>query len=122
MPDDEQDLREINLKIAEAENNGDRDWLASHLASRLAFLRANKKFDDQLAFLQEVKLDDPRKDRETDPKSIKIKVHGNRAIVTCIVTMTVEGKKKKFHNLRLFIKQDGQWKLLGWANEAYPYK
>jgi hypothetical protein len=29
-------------------------------------------------------------------------------------------KKKegeKFHNLRLFVRREGQWKLLGWANE-----
>ena len=36
------------------------------------------------------------------------------------ITMTVpDGTKKTFHNIRLFVKFDGQWKLLGWANEDW---
>ena len=42
-----------------------------------------------------------------------IEIHGNRAIVECIVTVGA----RDIHNLRLFVRRDGQWKLLGWANE-----
>ncbi len=50
-------LTDLNLKIGEAENRGDRDWLAGILASRLAFQRADeqKTIDDQVAFLQKDK-------------------------------------------------------------------
>jgi len=40
-------------------------------------------------------------------------VHGARAIVAC----TVADAGISTHNLRLFAKEDGVWKLLGWANE-----
>jgi hypothetical protein len=33
--------------------------------------------------------------------------------VKCIVTCGEE----RFHNLRLFVRLEQQWKLLGWANE-----
>ena len=124
MPDDQQTLKDLNVEMATRENNGDLAWFAGILASRLAFQRADpaKTVDDQVAFLQKVKRDDPPKDRRTDPDSLETKVYGSRAVVSCIVTMTVGDEQKRYHNLRLFIKQDGQWKLLGWANEELPYK
>jgi hypothetical protein len=124
MSDDQQTLKELNVEIATRENNGDRAWFTSILASRLSFQRADpaKTVDDQVAFLQKVKRDDLSKNRHTDPDSIEIKVHGSRAVVSCMVIMTVEGEQKEYHNLRLFVRQDGQWKLLGWANEEFPYK
>src|SRR3712207_4720215 len=40
----------------------------------------------------------------------------NRAVVECVVTQG----EKDYHNLRLFVRRDGQWKLLAWANEEQP--
>ena len=119
MQDDEQELMQINVEMAARENAGDRAWFDAILASRLAFQRADpdKTIDDRVAFLQKVKREDPQKDRRTDPKSVDVKVCRSRAVVSCIVTMTDKGAPKSFHNLRLFIKEGGQWKLLGWANE-----
>jgi hypothetical protein len=42
-----------------------------------------------------------------------IQLYGDRAIVRCIVA---DGDKE-FDNLRLFVRRDGQWKLLALANE-----
>jgi len=42
MHDHKQALSELNTKIGEAENNGDREWLATILAPRLAFQRADE--------------------------------------------------------------------------------
>lgn len=111
MNDDDQVLHELNVKIGDAENRGDRDWLAGILAPRLAFQRADdqKTADDQVAFLQKVKAGGKRVTRIIEP----IELYGDRAIVKCIVT--VEGQE--FHNLRLFVRRDGSWKLLAWANE-----
>jgi Domain of unknown function (DUF4440) len=119
MQDDERELRQINVEMATMENAGDRAWFDGVLASRLAFQRADpdRTVDDRVAFLQKVKSEDPPKDRQTDPESVEVRLYGSRAVVSCIVTMTDKGELKAFHNLRLFIKEGGQWKLLGWANE-----
>ena len=45
-----------------------------------------------------------------------IEFYGNRAVVQCIVKVG----NREFHNLRLFVLREGQWKLLGWANEEAP--
>ena len=102
-------LRAINVRINDAENAGDRDFLAGILAPELAFLRADgKTVDDGGRFLQKVK---PRGRCELTVEHIE--VLGMRAIVNCVVTCG----KDRFHNVRLFVRLEGQWKLLGWANE-----
>jgi hypothetical protein len=111
MQDDIRALTELNIKIGDAENRGDRKWLATILAPRLAFQRADERrtVDDHVAFLQKVSTAGNRTTRIVEP----IQVYGDRAVVQCIVT---DGKKE-FDNLRLFVRRDGTWKLLGWANE-----
>jgi hypothetical protein len=43
----------------------------------------------------------------------------DRALVTCDVSLPVDGEQKTFENVRLFIRTDAdEWKLLGWANES----
>jgi hypothetical protein len=108
-------LRELNIKIGEAESAGDHDSLAKLLAPRLAFLRADgKTLDDRVAFLQKVGKSDPR---STAIESIDL-VGKSRAVVRAVVTMTrADGSTERFHNLRVFIKQGENWRLLAWANE-----
>src|SRR5690606_25554083 len=99
-------------EIAEAENRGDDKWLASIIAPRLAFQRADeaKSIDDQVAFLQKVKAGGNRRStRIIEP----IELYGDRAVVQCIVSVG----DQEFHNLRLFVRRNGSWKLLAWANE-----
>jgi hypothetical protein len=111
MNADEQALKELNEAIGDAENRGDREWLSGILAPRLAFQRADKArtVDDQVAFLQKVTPGGDRVTRIIEP----IEVCGDRAIVKCIVT----AGGQDFHNLRLFVRREGKWKILGWANE-----
>lgn len=108
---DQKELRELNEKISDAENRGDREWLAAVLAPRLAFQRADdqKTVDDQDSFLQKIAPGGTRVTNIVEP----IQLYGDRAIVQCVVSVG----DKDFHNLRLFVRRDGQWKLLGWANE-----
>jgi hypothetical protein len=109
--DDEQTLRELNEQMTEAENEGNRAWFDSVLAPRLAFQRADeaRTIDDRDAFLQKLKPGGDRRNVTIGP----IDVHGDRAIVQLIVATG----GRRFHNLRLFVRRDGGWKLLGWANE-----
>jgi hypothetical protein len=109
MTEDEA-LRRLNARLNEAENAGDRDFLAGTLAPELAFLRADgKTVDDGGRFLQKVA---PREPYELTFEQVE--VLGTRAIVKCVVTRGEE----RVHNVRLFVRLIGQWKLLGWANEG----
>ena len=108
MTDDET-LRLLNARINDAENAGDRDFLAGTLAPELAFLRADgKTVDDGGRFLQKAA---PRAPCELTVEHVEIL--GTRAIVKCVVTCG----KDRFHNVRLFVRLEGHWRLLGWANE-----
>jgi hypothetical protein len=113
---DMQVLEELNDKIGTKEDEGDRGWFIDLTAPEFAFMRADRKtFDDRVTFLLKVT---PKKEaaaprRTTDIKVISTPYNKNRAVVSCIVTID----KKRFHNLRLFVKLDDKWKLLGWANE-----
>lgn len=106
-------LRQLNVELGDAESQGNREWLDGVIAPELAFLRADKKtFDNRATFLAKVKRSDGRK---TEVESVE--TYGDRAVVKCIVTVKSESGDKRFHNLRLFVRNDGEWKLLGWANE-----
>jgi len=117
---DEQALKNLNIKIADKENDGDLEWLTDVIAPEFAFRRADATFAGGAEFLKGVK-NPKRTNRVTDPESTQVKVHGNRAVVSCIVTMG----DQKYHNLRLFVRvevekggqKEWEWKLLGWANE-----
>jgi hypothetical protein len=111
--DDRQALTDLNVEIGRAETDGNRALLETILAPKLAFLRANGAIDDREEFLNKVTRKDPPEERETEVESIAF--YGNRAVVSCIVTMA----SGRYHNIRLFIKH-GDWKLLGWANETLP--
>jgi hypothetical protein len=51
--------------------------------------------------------------RDTEVRSIE--VLGGRAVVRCTVTFMDDGRS--LNNLRIFVRREGEWKLLGWANE-----
>jgi hypothetical protein len=116
MQRDKQTLEQLNIRIGVEESKGDnesRAWLDSIIAPKLTFRRADATtIDSREEFLKKVK---PSVPRETKVESIEL--HGDRAVVTCIVTMKSLDGDKRFHNLRLFVRHEGQWKLLGWANE-----
>lgn len=113
MQNDTETLTQLNIQIGEAESRGDRDWLDGVIAPELAFRRADRKtIDGRVQFLSKVKASDSRQTRIES-----IDVIGDRAIVKCVVTLKLAEADKSYHNLRLFVRQAGEWKLLGWANE-----
>lgn len=105
-------LTEINERVGLAESAGDKAYLEGVLASEFAFRRADGMLVGRTAFMAAVS---PSAERKTAVEHVELS--GGRAVVTCVVRMTVQGEEKAFHNLRLFVKTDGGWKLLGWANE-----
>ena len=115
MTDDERILRDHTIEITDAENVGNRDRLAAAIAPQLAFQRADaaKTVDNRDTFLAKVS---PGGDRRVTQIIEPIEIYGSRAVVLSVVT----AGGRQFHNLRLFVKRDGDWKLLGWANEELP--
>jgi hypothetical protein len=95
-----------NEEITIAENAGDLATLGTFIAAQLAFQRRDGSLVDREAFLQT-----PRPGhRELRIDSIQLL--GQRAVVVCVVT----DAGLATHNIRLFVKEQGDWKLLGWAN------
>ncbi len=113
---DEEILKNLNIEIAAAEDRGDRKWLENILAPELSFRRASGKIVGREQFLKDVK---SRPSSVTRIESIKF--YGrDRAVVTAIVNLKIDGKDAAFHNVRLFVRDGATWKLLGWANETSP--
>jgi len=116
MDDDIETLTLLNIRIGEEETKGgheSRRWLEDLIAPKLAFRRADQKtYVDRAGFLAGV---GPSAERETDVRTVT--VLGNRAIVECVVKMTSPDGDKIYSNLRLFVREDSGWKILGWANE-----
>jgi uncharacterized protein DUF4440 len=114
-PETEPELTALNIRIGAAESEGDqaaRKWLGDVVAPVLGFRRAGGGFVGRTEYLQAVA---PSDQKETTMEAID--VYGNRAVVRCIVAVKSPAGEKRYHNLRLFVKHDGKWKLLGWANE-----
>lgn len=109
MNHDVEVLKELNIEIGDAENRGDREWLATVLAPRLAFQKSNQAVEDRELFLQGVTAGGDRTSRIIEP----VQIYGDRAVVQCVVTKG----NQEIHNLRLFVRLEGEWKLLGWANQ-----
>lgn len=109
MEGDHEALRRINEDINKAEVDGDAEALGGLVAPHLLFRRVDGTVDDRKSFLHKV----PSK---AGPREIEVHtptVYGDRAVVTCIVTQ--DGRR--YHNLRLFVRETDGWKLLAWANE-----
>lgn len=112
--DDIGTLRELNLAIGAAEDRYDRAWLSGILAPQFAFQRADQKtFDNADAFLQKVVPPEEAKPPRVTQIIEPIVILGDRAVVQCLVIVG----KDAFHNLRLFVRHEGAWKLLAWAND-----
>jgi hypothetical protein len=109
--DDITELIGRNEKINKAENDGDVKELGKYVASELAFQRRGGTIVNRDTFLN------PNAgDRKIEIESVH--VYGNRAVVTCVVTAS----GLVTHNIRLFVKEGGEWRVLGWANEPVEPK
>ena len=109
MQDDTKKLEELNLRIGELEDEGNLAELTKIIAPEFAFRRANGEVVGGVAFLKAVK---PNTGDLRHTEVASVDLQGDRAFVTCLVTMG----PNTFHNLRLFVRLEGEWKILGWAN------
>jgi len=115
MQSDLEWLRSTNTEIGNAETQGNKAFFEALLAPSLAFRRAGGQVLDRPAFIAAVS---PSAKRSTNNQSITL-LEKNRALVECTVTMEADGGAERFHNLRLFVREEPSkpWTLLAWANE-----
>jgi hypothetical protein len=113
MTSDFEALVRINEAINVAEDGGRTADLSAVLAPAFAMRRASGATVDRAAFLQSVATSGPR---TLTIKSIAV-LGQERAIVTCTVSMRDQDVPRTFDNLRVFVRAEGTWKLLAWANE-----
>ena len=106
MRNDIEALIRLNDDITEAENAGDLARLGGFIAQKLAFQRRDRSVVDRDALLLT-----PKPGRRA-LRVESIQLYGDRAVVACMVT---DGDLVT-HNLRLFVIEGEDWKLLGWAN------
>lgn len=108
-------LHDTNARIPAAETAGDRAFFEPLLAPLFAIRRASGKIEGRDDFIAAVKASEKR-----TAEVLSIEVFGDtRAVVTSIVTMETAEGSKRFHNLRLFVREasGSSWMLLAWANE-----
>jgi hypothetical protein len=113
------ELVDLNERMIEAENSGAMPeahvFFEGLLATAFAFRRASGEVLDRDGFLGAL---DSGGDRSLDRASEVQLLGTSRALVTCVVRMTVGGVSRRFDNARLFARDsEGNWRLLGWANE-----
>ena len=82
MTDDLAVLAQLNVDIGAAETRGDRAFLDSVIAEQFAFRRASGAVVDRPGYLAAVAESEPRL---TEIESIQL--YGDRAVVTCVVTL-----------------------------------
>jgi hypothetical protein len=113
----EDHLRRINIEMAAAETKGDKSFFDQLFAPAFAFQRASGAFDDRGMFLAGLR---PGAKRTCKADSVEVTpLPDRRALVTCVVSMEMEGGLKHFHNARLFVLDaTASWQLLAWANEV----
>jgi hypothetical protein len=115
MSTDHDALGILNVDIGNAESRGDKAYFEALLAPAFAFRRAGGAVVDRKQFIDAVAAS---AQRSTTIRSITL-LGEARAILCCVVAMDVQGVRKEFDNLRVFVRgDDGKWKLLAWANEA----
>lgn len=114
-------LQELNLKIAEAENQKDAQFFANLLSEKLLFRRTNGAVIGKAEFLENLQdLQKPNLFTERVAESIEVienpAVPG-RALVTLIVRASnADGAKQYFRNIRFFTRTAAGWELDAWYN------
>ena len=108
-------IMEINARMLEAEEQDQAAELEKHLTEDFFIVRSTGQKLDRQAFLADVPSKSQRGRQAWQPE---VRLLGNCAIYTCIVTTTQnpDGTPNpgRFWNTRLFVQQDGHWRCAAW--------
>src|SRR5687767_4391147 len=111
----EKELKEININIGEAEENGKIDFFENLLADELIFRRANGNITTKQSFLYDLK---PGAFHKLVTEVQEVKTRGDYAVVQVkvVAKRTTEESEGEYLNIRSFVKRNGDWKLITWLN------
>jgi hypothetical protein len=119
----EDEIKKLELKMAELIVRGDWDEYANHLAFNYFHTRENGRIenkDEALTSLRDVK----RKIivMEMEPASLAIRIYGDTAVSNAEFTITVRDsgqvKSRLTRETDTFVKRDGQWWLVAGQDTA----
>jgi hypothetical protein len=116
---DESQLRELNIQIAQWEQQRDKDAIGQLdrcLSDGLIFRRADRTIVDKAAFLSALNGPSPFVSRESRNVTITISRDRAMAIVT-VITVKQGGAQNAYRNVRLFSRQGEAWGLEFWFND-----
>ncbi len=111
---DEQDLRELNKQLVEAERQGNKKFFEQYLADDLIFRRAKGEVVTKQQFLYDLK---PDVFEKLVSNIVDLKIYQDCAVVKVnVIAKRREEAEGEYLNVRRFIKRDGQWQLVAWLN------
>lgn len=117
---DEAGLRDLNLKIADAEMHRDDGFLSTVVADDLIFRRADASIATKDQYLAGIR--NPENTySQVEASNVEVFVHGDGlALVSLIVRAAgVRGGKPfsgTFRNTRVFLRHDAGWQCVVWFN------
>ena len=112
-------LQELNVKMAEAEDDKDSQFFTRLLSAKLLFRRANGEVVGKQKFLSDLQdPDKPKLKRRAEEIQItQLSEVENHALVKLIVcTIDEKSVEKRYRNIRLFICVESEWVLEFWYN------
>jgi len=108
-------LNHINQQILRAEEAGDQAILSPLLHPDFTIVRASGEKQDRQTFLDTVLAN---KNRGRTNNQLELRLYGDRAVFTCIVTTTENRdgttNSGRFWNTRLFVREHGEWRCAAW--------
>lgn len=113
------ELNEINLQIAQSEQDQDLDFFQNLLSDNLTFSRANGFIVNKAQFLENLILNpSPFISRQSEVISVKFDDTKQKAVCVVVVKTTSDTEVKSFQNIRFFSFVNNQWQLYAWFNQV----
>ena len=114
-----QKLVDINLQIAQSEQNQDVVFFQNLLSDNLIFSRANGSIVNKAQFLDNlISKTSPFKSRESEVISVNFDDTKSKAVCVIIVKTIGDSEIKSYQNIRFFNFENNQWQLYAWFNQV----
>lgn len=110
------ELKKLNRDTFKAEDDANREPLERILADDFRIIRSNLIIEDKPAMLCRVAADTSQRKREVDDESEDVKIYGDSAVITCLITLKEKNGDVvgRFWNTKVFGRREGAWRCLVW--------
>lgn len=116
--DELEQLKQLNLEIGRREKAGDGEYFTKLLADDLIFRRANGVMVDKSAFIDGLATVVENPYEQSDTRVENVTVNGTSAVVRAIVIAKRRNMEHpgEFENVRVFQRENDDWRLAIWVN------